>query len=407
MKHCWVATITLALAVSGCGGDDTAPTDSGTGADASPDGTAGDSAVDATTDGGDPDTGTMPPTCSPDSTLELGDPIETPEGEWTFVDFPDAHCMNGTSTGIGINPSSASSNLVIYMQGGGACFDVISCGTVANQDGYGAPKLASWAASAGGGSFFDRSDPDNPTRDWSFVYVPYCTGDIHGGSEPDGEGGREHVGYDNVREYLERLVPTYVDAEQILLSGSSAGGFGAAYNFDQVQTAFGCDVDVVLVDDAGPPMADEYLKPCLQQTWRDRWNLNATLPADCPACRGSDGGGIVNYMDYILAKYPDRRIGLISSRGDDVIRTFFGYGYSPGCNLPTVGGMPIPEFEAGLDDLRDRYADSAGFGTFYVPGRTHTFLGGDIDATEADGISLKAWVTLALEDDPAWGHVGP
>src|SRR5215218_7976568 len=66
--------------------------------------------------------------------------------------------------------------LVVFFQGGGGCFDVRSC--------------------APGSTWFDDrvdelDDPDhddgilqlddsrNPFRDWSFVYVPSCTGDVH------------------------------------------------------------------------------------------------------------------------------------------------------------------------------------------------------------------------------------
>ena len=29
---------------------------------------------------------------------------------------------------------------------------------------------------------FDLADPRNAVRDWSMVFVPYCTGDVHSGS---------------------------------------------------------------------------------------------------------------------------------------------------------------------------------------------------------------------------------
>ena len=47
--------------------------------------------------------------CETASTITLGEPITAPAETWTFVPFPDAHCMNGESTGIGINLSDASS----------------------------------------------------------------------------------------------------------------------------------------------------------------------------------------------------------------------------------------------------------------------------------------------------------
>src|SRR5206468_3191319 len=78
-------------------------------------------------------------------------------------------------------------------------------------------------------SFFDRHDDTNPFRNDSFTFVPYCTGDVHAGSKPDANyGGRitHHVGYQNMTAYLTRLVPTFSSASRVILSGSSAGGFG-------------------------------------------------------------------------------------------------------------------------------------------------------------------------------------
>jgi hypothetical protein len=28
----------------------------------------------------------------------------------------------------------------------------------------------------------DRANPQNPVRDWSLLFVPYCTGDVHSAS---------------------------------------------------------------------------------------------------------------------------------------------------------------------------------------------------------------------------------
>ena len=29
---------------------------------------------------------------------------------------------------------------------------------------------------------FDLDNPDNPVRDWTMVFMPYCTGDVHAGT---------------------------------------------------------------------------------------------------------------------------------------------------------------------------------------------------------------------------------
>ena len=90
----------------------------------------------------------------------------------------------------------------------------------------------------------DRTNAANPVKDWSFVYVPYCTGDFHGGNNvttvPGASGPPQHfVGYANVGMYLDRLVPTFHNATRILLAGLSAGGFGAVFNYARVAEAFG------------------------------------------------------------------------------------------------------------------------------------------------------------------------
>ncbi len=407
----WLAWTALSLLVA-CGGDDgSSPTgDAGGGAD-------GGGSSDASTDSGPADMDGGPTTadagplridagpCDADPGIDWGDPIEAPALEWTFVEFPDSRCMNDTPTGIGINPNPDSDKLMIYMEGGGACFDFVSCIAVAHSGGFNAGTLAAVADSYGSNGIFDRDDPDNPVADWNMVFIPYCTGDVHAGNNPSGYEGRTQVGYANVGEYLERLVPTFSDVTQVLLTGSSAGGFGSAYNFDRVQRAFRC-TPVTLLDDAGPPLSDPYMRPCLQQWWRETWNLNETLPADCDACTGPDGGGMVNFSRYLAAKYPERRFGLLSSMEDRTIRSFFSYGYSTSCR--SLGSMPSDDFRAGLLDLRDSVlAPYDHFQTFYTEGDSHTFLGRPLGGVSVGGTTLAEWIRQLLEGDPGWDDVGP
>ena len=57
---------------------------------------------------------------------------------------------------------------------------------------------------------FDRSNAKNPVKDWNFVYVPYCTGDVFGGTKPNGSvsgvtGTQKFVGYLNTQAFLQRM----------------------------------------------------------------------------------------------------------------------------------------------------------------------------------------------------------
>ncbi|UJR86635.1 pectinacetylesterase family protein [Sandaracinus amylolyticus] len=397
--------LSLALSLAACGDDDGTPLDAGT--DAARQGR----------DAGPPiDAGTIPPrdggpfeidpgTCDTWGVDDPGAPIsDLVAGAWTFVPFPDAHCMDGSETGIGVNLSpSGTQRLVIYLEGGGVCFDSVTCNSVGGRAGFDAERLESLSLVLNGYGLFRRDDEDNPTRDWSFVYVPYCTGDAHAGTNPDGYEGRDQVGHSNVAAYLRRLVPTFPELEKVLLTGASAGGLGAFANFDQVQQAFGC-TPVYGLDDSGPVLGDDYMRPCLQQKARDLWHI--AVPEDCPQCALEDGGGLVALWPYLAIKYPGRRIGLLSNTRDGVIRSFYGYGFSEGC--ATNAQMSATHFSAGLIDLRDNVlAPHDQHATFYVEGGAHTFLISDLGRPMAGGITLAEWVRRMIDDDPAWTDVGP
>jgi hypothetical protein len=47
-----------------------------------------------------------------------GPAFDIPEMEWSWLDVPGAVCGNGSGTGIGLNPTSDSDKLVIWLRGG-------------------------------------------------------------------------------------------------------------------------------------------------------------------------------------------------------------------------------------------------------------------------------------------------
>jgi len=361
--------------------------------------------------GGDVDAGPPPadagglPTTSPG--YEPGAPITATAGAWTWVDFPDARCQDGSPTGLAVNPSpTGSDRLVIYLEGGGACFNDLTCSTVANPNGFTAANFGRGPRNG----IYDRSDATNPFRDWNIVYIPYCSGDIYAGNNPIPQriAGVDKVflGYVNMGHFLNRIVPTFADASMVVITGSSAGGFGAAFNFDRTQAAFG-DVPVHLLDDSGPIMSSTFLSACLQDVLRDTWNLDATLPPTCTECR-TRGTGLSNALPHVIARHPDRRFALLSATRDNVIRFFMGFGLSASCSLPD--NYPSAQFTEGLLDLRDDVLmDVPNFRTWYITSADHTWLNRD-PAYTAPGtppVPLRTFIQQFIDGDPAWNHVGP
>jgi Pectinacetylesterase len=326
-------------------------------------------------------------------------PIVAPAGQWTWIPFRDAFCANGSTTGIGVNLAAADARPLIYLEGGGACWSEETCYTqltAANfTTGYSAASFATDSGSAGAlataGGFFDRQAADNPFKDYSYVYVPYCTGDVHAGSNVVEYGAHTamHVGFRNFTAYLARLVPTFSAADRVFLAGGSAGGYGALFNWWQTQQAFG-SLRVDLIDDSGTLMPPDVESEGsgFEAVERIQWNLAATLPPGCTTC-GSDLSSIFGFYG---AAFPNSRGALLSYTQDSVIPLFYG--------------LTTAQFTAGLDELvssqltptanlRPFLADAAGHELWFHP------------TLASAGVTVQQWFDQMVTDDPGWAGVQP
>lgn len=362
--------------------------------------------------GGMGGTGGGGPVCSPEGPFD-GTPVAGAEGQWTWVGVPGAKCRSGSSTGFGVRLNPSSDKLFIYFEGGGACFNAASC--FSNSGSYSQNSFNSWTGGGGKSGVFDTANAANALKDWNAVYIPYCTGDVHSGNATDkdvpGVGApqnQQFVGFANVGLFLKQIVPTFPGVTKVVVTGVSAGGFGAAFNFHRIAQAF-CPTEAILIDDSGPPMDDQFVEPCLQDHWRKLWGLNGNFPADCADCNPANGGGIVNYMDYLGSRYPGGRLALISSTEDATIRQFYGFGQNDCANLNGLpSSLPADTYGAGLADLRLNHANPpALWASYYLPGTTHTYLGGgSYSTTTVDNTKLIDWVANVVNDGPMT-NVGP
>lgn len=324
-----------------------------------------------------------------------GDPIVAPNEQWTWVPFDGAFCGNGTTTGIGVNPTNKSKKLVIYMMGGGACWDDLTCNvlkTAANLDGYDETKFQADAQGLLNSSLFDRTNEANPLKDYSFVFVPYCTGDVHAGDNVatyNGKPAVHHVGRKNMEAFLPRILGTWQGAERVILAGSSAGGFGVGMNWERVQSAFG-SVRVDALDDAGPVLPNPYLSEDIEAAWRASWNLDGGLPAGCDECKTA----LDAMLSYVAANHPNSRGALLSSQQDQVIRQFMGF-------------LTGPQYQEGLDALATTRIDpTTNVKYYFIPGEQHVLLS-DPYAITQNGVTLISWLNQMINDDPTWKSVHP
>ncbi len=396
------ASFALVMLLAACseGAGNTGTTDAAT-ADAAPAADVRDAA---------PEDGAAPPDAAPPADAEdaavydapappdagpPGAPITAPEDQWTWVPFADSACADGTPTGIGVNLTSRSRRVVIFFNGGGACWDALTCYTLhtaSNIDGgYGEANFRAESGQFARFFPFDRTNTDNPWRDASYVFVPYCTGDIHGGDRVAtytvGGVDRQtsHVGYRNVTAYLRRLVATFPMADRVLVTGSSAGGYGAAINWEHIAEAFP-RARVDMLDDSGPPLQPS---PGFWSAWRAAWDLH--LPAGCAEC-ATELGAIV---PYYARRFPaPARFALLSYTQD---RTISGYYVISG-----------PQFEMQLYALATtRFDPAPNAKYFFVAGSQHVLWTGASTLTAGDGTRLSTWLQQFDGGDAAWRSVRP
>jgi cysteine-rich repeat protein len=330
--------------------------------------------------------------CLDDCTLvELLDP---PALEWVYVEVPGTRCMDGSTGGFGISHNPDSANVMIYLEGGGACFNDTCDFTAFN--------LPFIPPSDG---IFSRSNNNNPVNDWTMIYVPYCTGDIHAGDGEAELGGqlRQFRGYSNITKYLQQWVPSFA-TQRVLLAGISAGGFGAALNATQVADAYGEQVELTVIDDSGPPLSNAVIAPCLQTIFRETWNLEATVLAGCPTCDPNDFA--TGLIDHVLTNYPHIRFGVFSNTADQIIRTYMGFGWGNGQHNNCRGiPLAVPALTYSEDLFNIRATHQAKASTFLVLGIGHTALRVGFNVTFAGGTSLPAWIADVLDGQIT--HVGP
>jgi len=314
---------------------------------------------------------------------------------WTWIDNANMVSRAGEIMGYGASLNTESKKLLIYLEGGGACFNGLTC--VTNPSGADVDTEIENVEGLNK-RIMSRSNPGNRFKDWNFVYVPYVTGDVHMGNNPDadlpdaGPSSQKMMGYANVTAIVNDLVE-YArrnEFDEILVTGISAGGFGVYLSFLQVADAFP-NAQLTGLVDSGPIFLDTSLfTECFDDIINNTWKT--PLPTDTDAyVDGSYTYVPQAIYEYMGNKYPNANFGLMSNYSDTVIRYFYGYPKS-GCNaLP--GLVTENEFRDGLMEIKAVTDNLPNWSVYFTEGTGHTYLGGGTyENTSVDGKALNDWV---------------
>lgn len=336
--------------------------------------------------------------CEKETTVAEEFEIAAEKEKWHYIPIPGMVCRDNSNTGIGVRLKGNSNKVIIYLEGGGGCFNTVTC--AGNPGTYGQIAFDSWKTVGLQLGIFDKNSAHNPFKDWNFVYIPYCTGDVHSGHTYSGYVNdvykdQKMVGYNNIGLALKELTQHFGPRiDEVFLTGSSAGGYGTLMNANQVIEAFPTAKATVL-DDSGPVLMDQNVQPdCLDNLWEGIFKVQ--LPADYATyTTGQYSTPMKSIYEYLSNKHPQVQFGLVSALEDIVIREFYGYG-KDNCASSTVVPEPLPaaDYKNALIHLRDVvFAQHSNWKTFYVNDAGHTFnLLPGIMQKEVNGVQFGAWL---------------
>jgi hypothetical protein len=249
------------------------------------------------------------------------------------------------------------------------------------QDGYSA------ATFAGDENVFPFKRTDaSPLATPTYIWVPYCTGDLHAGINVAtymalGQTKNvSHVGGTNAQLVVDRVKAALPFAEHVWVTGSSAGGYGATLNFHRFAAAYPT-AELALLQDSSPfvTVAANY------GLWQAQWKLQ--YPPGCTTCTTD----FTQVITAVTTANPASRVGLLTYDNDNTIKLFFGYG---------IGDTLVPATNYLLTNRYNLSKTKA----FVLAGTSHTMLGQlQTDVGPAPGnVKLSDWVDQWASGDAAW-----
>lgn len=101
---------------------------------------------------------------------------EAAMGKWVWLPKNNMRCRDGSSTGIGVRLQPSTKAVMIYLQGGGACYDADSC-TKNSKAGIAGEKYSkthfnNWVITLGNQGIFNTRNNSNPVAGWNHIYIP-------------------------------------------------------------------------------------------------------------------------------------------------------------------------------------------------------------------------------------------
>ncbi|MDI6773456.1 MAG: pectin acetylesterase-family hydrolase [bacterium] len=302
---------------------------------------------------------------------------------------PWAVCSDGSPFKFYV-ASGNPKRLVIFFQGGGACWDAGTCAA-----GIHRPRVELDELRAGQG-IYARGNFDNPFRGWTFVWVPYCSADIFWGDAVRAYASGltiHHRGATNARAALLWTYARVPDPEVVAVIGRSAGAYGSLMWAPHVMRRY-ANARVVQLGDVGAGvMTDAFGRQGFEN-----WNIAGALPDWIPGVARlrsrPEALSVPQVYTDIARSYPRNTMSQFNTVLDGTQIFFYALMRGERAPSPATAAEWSRRMQASMRQIK---ADAPNFFSYTAPGGRHGILTFPEFYTETvGGVRFVDWLRQLL-----------
>ncbi|HKE91244.1 MAG TPA: pectin acetylesterase-family hydrolase [Gemmatimonadales bacterium] len=300
-------------------------------------------------------------------------------------------CAHDSNYAFFVHPGDPR-RLVIYLNGGGACWNNLNCdlhGRGTFRDVIDTTQLPDQKS-----GIFDFANPRNPARDFTIIFIPYCTGDVFLGartvsySSTDTTGAKHpfdirHRGRANAEQAVAWVYARYPAPQLVFVTGSSAGAIPSPLYASLVAQHYPHARVVQLGDGAGGYRAAAI--PGILAMW----GATTALRQDA-AFRGVDSATLTFETLYEVAgrTNPQVTFAQYNSSEDNVQLSF----------LAMLGVHDVRFADLLAANFADIRRINPVLRTYTAPGPMHTILRRpEFYSLTVEGVAIRDWVADLLD----------
>lgn len=285
-------------------------------------------------------------------------------------------CFKGDPFRVTIR-DTGSRDLLIYLQGGGACWTGLCSANVTAVSGV---QPIGWP---------DGNTSLNPLGGYNVVFIAYCDASVFSGDndvkDPENggpDGYRHHHGLENLSAGLDIARTHFPHPDKVVLAGSSAGGYGTLIGTEVTRLVYP-HTPMYVINDAGVGLTTPTVLAAVEKDWK----FQQFIPSSCTRCKN---GHLTAIMGWALQHDPSLRVGVYSSYHDAIIGGAF-------LRMDTNAFKAKLLAETGR--IHDRYPHR--FERFLETGGGHTAIIG-FYSYEIDGVTIPDWTERMIDNRYDW-----